>query len=392
MKVVLLMPFLAKLSGYNEKEKELCLPILDKVDCMRKFITARAELEVLWLTEDNHLTTDILGDKNDIRELNKEELTNYILQNDIDIIIAEGTEILAFIDISSIPVILHFGFIPENLQSDNLRAQRQKLQAFAYSDFFICHAEEQIQYLEINQKLLGLKKINSILAPPDILSFVDLLENHDNLNEFLTNPQKVPRQASLINKITQDFEHRIMLQRQELTAQRENELEWLRKAFTQEIKHLLAENEMLRQAANNEPAPDREILVGKEQALCDEPTHLETLVEAPIEALAETQTNEPEQLEEMELADSLEDKKLIPFEIHQAELKNMQNHIQDLEGRIQRYQGRWYYVLFFWFFDKLQMWLIRLPLVMLIYTYHLWTLFRQRCQAFRQPKSLMETQ
>jgi hypothetical protein len=397
-KIVLLLPFFPEISGFSGKEKELCEPVLEKVDCVHKFAAALAQVDVLWLSQDNHLTKDLLGEKPyKICELNQEGLSDYFLQNDIDLIIAEGHEILSFVDTASTPVLLHFGFLPETTQSGSLNAQRQKLQTFALSDFFICHAEAQLQYLEINRELFGLEKLNNLLAPPDAQSFLDLLENDGSLNDFLKNPVKVPRKPSLIAKITHDFTRKLDRQRQELTDQRESELEWLRKAFTQEIKTLMTENEQLKQQADRISQQTTANL--KNESQFQEAEHKETSPRQETETVDHetpaTETccaqNEIMNNESSQETDTKE-QKLIPFEIHQAEINSLQNHVQDLENRIQRYQGRWYYVLFFWFFDKLQVWLIRLPLVMLIYVYHLWVLLRQRFQSLKGPKSLMETQ
>ncbi|MBW7876227.1 MAG: hypothetical protein H3C47_09600 [Candidatus Cloacimonetes bacterium] len=61
-----------------------------------------------------------------------------------------------------------------------------------------------------------------------------------------------------------------------------------------------------------------------------------------------------------------------------SEIRRLEDIIKDLESQLLRYRSRWYFVVFQWIFQFINVWLVRFPLAILLLFFHITAIFSHR--------------
>jgi len=61
-----------------------------------------------------------------------------------------------------------------------------------------------------------------------------------------------------------------------------------------------------------------------------------------------------------------------------SEIRRLEDIIKDLESQLLRYRSRWYFVVFQWIFQFINVWLVRFPLAILLLFFHITAILSHR--------------
>jgi hypothetical protein len=426
-KALFFLPHLYEFENASGEASRTALTMLKTVEKFYDALKPHFELKVLWHETDNHLTKEFLSRTSfAIATLKEEDRHSFLLSQDADLIIANGCEILDLFHDSRIPTLLHTGFLPQPVSKESTTYQQLSMAALSMADFILFEDEEESAQFQAIRPILGAQSIPALTVKEDG-DISDLFQEQE-LIDFLSSPSILPKKQSIFLRLREEMEQSRDKLIKEQVQQRETQLEWLRKAFTSEIKRLLEENEELKSQLKNGGLSTSELneleglrreyhnlreLPEKIEELSNklkESEIRETALKDAMEQIKETASQNQQWLDtwndvkstlestvndlELKLEESSQEIQRLQAENHELEnsferfkshpeFERMKNHIEDLEVKISRYQNQWYYVLFHKFFQFFQIWFFRFPLTLILWCYHVFTM---KCHRFFRPR------
>lgn len=291
------------------------------------------------------------------------------MNREVDLVIANGWPVLDLVHNEKIPTLLHSGFLPSPLHfSKSIAHQRILFTAPGKADFIMTHDPEEYEFLNKYNDILGLGESERLLIKTRKNSpFSTQLTKSKTLQSFLTEPCIKPKRQSLMARIDEHYQNRIETLRRDLNEQRDSELLWMRKAFTQEIEKLLGELEELRNHLHHQ------------EKQSDQPQHENLKLALEASEDRERKANDHIQQLEKELSKSSS----VEPHVNSAEVEELRKTVGDLHSKLQRYKSQVPFVVAQWSYDFLLTYLVRLPLTILLLVYHIGTSLLHRYKMSR---------
>jgi|GEM_PF-1038126 hypothetical protein len=374
LQVLYLLPYIWETKGFSGTENPHLSNILSSLEKFHEFLVQGFDIEVCWIETGNHLTREYLDPTSfKITPVSMDRTKDLFLNREVDLIVACGWEVLDLVHNDKIPTILYSGFLPSPLNS----ARSMKYQKILFTtpgqvDFFITQDPAELEFFEKYQEILGIKKLQASLLTTQKNSTVSAsLAKNKEFQQFLQEPEVTPKSQSLISKLDDSYRKNLDEVRNDLVEQRESELLWMRKAFTQEIEKLIADIEGLRKRADGLEREGGAQLKGQLSVLQEQKTQLEAQEKSALEKISQLQT-------------ALEEK---PQEVpgSTVQVEELNRTIHDLQMRLQRYRSQIPFVMMQWAYDFVITYLVRLPLAVMLLGYHIGSSLLHRYLMSRRP-------
>ncbi len=348
-----LLPFLFEpKTNLNLKDGPV-IELCSRIQALHEFLSQSFNVEVAWIESGNHFTREFLDTLPfEAKALSRKNTSALFIDSNMDLLVANGLEILDLIHNPAVPTLLHLGFLPEPKAASSAKVQKIRFTAPGKADFVLGHNPFEMDFIRSNQPLFGITELNESLVLIDEKTSSPDFESHEMLRGFLNNPVLSPKTQGVIAMLDAEYQRSLQTTRDDLVEQRESQLKWMRKAFTQEISTLLQSNEGLHREIDtlkqNQPR-NQDDKVKHLKAQCAE---LKNLIQ-------ELQARPEPDLEPATCSDPTPS-----LRIHE-----METYIKDLEEQINRYRNQVHFMFMRWVSSFVQTWLIRLPLTLALLTY-----------------------
>jgi hypothetical protein len=348
-----LLPFLFEPKNNLSLEDDSVSKLLSPIEALFNFLSHNYEVEAVWLESGNHLSREFLeGLPFQVTSISKEKTCDLFIDRSVDLLVANGLEILDLIHNPEIPTLLHLGFLPEPKQLNSAKYQKILFTSPGKADFLLGHSALQMNFIRANLPLFGIRDLKGVLLPENEKSSSLAFSEHEPLADFLDTPTLSPKSQGVIAMLDAEYKRSLDRTRNDLVEQREGQLKWMRKAFTQEISNLLKSNETLGQQLED-------LKQNQPQNQDDKITLLKTQC-AEFKDLIQELQNKPA----LEPAPTTN---LPPA----TRVHEMETYIKDLEEQVNRYRNQVHFMFLRWASTFVQTWLIRLPITLAVLTYYI---------------------